>query len=418
MILGTPQGDEAIALVSRQPDGYHGFRSPAIDTMTGRAVTPGAALGIGAFYSGANLIAKTGGTLPLRVYERTPDASQLVDPVRAQIAMRLRHSPNPDVSAATFWTTVFLHLVTQGNAYLPKVYEAGQFAPHMYLLPPDCVQPFRGADGEKLYRVRMPQSGKEYVLTSRALLHIPGISFGDGLMGHSPVSVMRHRLGVNLAASEHQQRFFANGGAIRGVLSVDGTLTTEAAETIRDQWQATYGGLDNAWKTAVLDHGAKYQTVSMSNEDAQFIDMMKLCATEIAAMLNIPPAMIGADGASMTYANAQQNDLHFLKFTLRPWLRFVETAINNDPDLFGPQSRWEPAFDVDDLIAPDIETRYRVYKTAREIGVLGRDEIRRDEDRAPLTDEQKADPDFAPLAATKTKPQEDKADAPEQQPAA
>ena len=418
MILSTPTGDEHVSAVARPPSNFSAFGGNRIDTMTGRAVTPGSAFGIAAFYSGANLIAKTGGTLPLKVYERTVDASQLVDPTRAQIAMRLRHQPNPDVSAHAFWTTVILHLVSQGNAYAAKVYAPGEFAPYLYLVAPEHVFPFRGETGEKLFRVVTPQSGREFTLSSRSLLHIPGISMGDGLMGHSPVSVMRHRLGVNLAASEHQQRFFSNGGAIRGILSVDGSLTTEAAETIRDQWQATYGGLDNAWKTAVLDHGAKYQTVSMSNEDAQFIDMMKLGSTEIAAMLNIPPAMIGAEGASLTYANAQQNDLHFLKFTLRPWLRYVESALNNDPDLFGAQSRWEPMFDVDDLIRPDIKTRFEVAKIGREIGVLGVNEVRRDEDRPPLSAADLTDPLFAPAAKSPAaKPQEDTTNAPDQLPA-
>lgn len=416
MILGTPKGDEAVKLVTSEPTyAYNG--GVRIDTQTGRPVTAASAMGIASFYSGANLIAKTAGTLPLRVYERGSNATRLVDATKAQVAMRLRHQPNPDMSAHAYWTTVFLHLVTQGNAYLPKVYEAGEFAPHLYLLPPDCVWPFRGPDGEKLFRVRSPYSGREFVLTSRAILHIPGISVGDGLVGHNPVSAMRHRLGVSLAASEHQQRFFQQGSVLRGVLSVDGTLTEDAAQTIRDQWQANYAGLDNAHKVAVLDHGAKFQQIAMSHEDAQFIDMMKLGATEIAAMLNIPPAMIGAEGASLTYANAQHNDLHFLKFTLRPWLRYVEAALNSDPDLFGPATKWEPEFDVDDLIRPDIATRFQVHKIAREIGLRDTNEIRQDEGWEPLQPGAYDDPMVAPVKSSP--PKEQPADAkPSDQPAA
>jgi HK97 family phage portal protein len=126
----------------------------------------------------------------------------------------------------------------------------------------------------------------------------------------------------------------------------------------------------------VLDHGAKYQPVSLSNDDAQFIEQMRFGATEIAAMLNIPPAMIGADGASMTYTNAQHNDLHFLKFTLRPWLTFIEDALNTDRELFGARSTWHPRFNTDEVIRPDIQTRFQVYNTGRQIGVYSANEIR------------------------------------------
>ena len=247
MILATTNGDESVKGLVRAPSAYAGIGISPTDTFTGRSVTPGAALGISAFYSGANLLAKTAGTLPLRVFERTMASSSLVDPTKAQVALRLRHQPNPDMSAHAFWTTVFLHLVVQGNAYLTKIFEAGDYAPKLYLVPPDCIVPYRDEFGEKVYRARNPYTGEEYPrLTNRSILHIPGVCFGDGLVGHSPVSVQRHRLGVSLAASEHQQRFFKNGGSVRGVLSVDGTLTQEQAQTIRDQWHATYGGLENA----------------------------------------------------------------------------------------------------------------------------------------------------------------------------
>ena len=383
MIINTPSGDKQIkSLVASPSVARYGTWSS--ETWTGKNVTVASAQAISTWYAGTNLIAKTGGTLPLVTYDRSSGVPKEVDATKSQVALRLRYQPNPYMSANQLFTTLLLHLLNQGNGYLAKVWERGDYAPSLYLIPPDNVLVSRGENGQKIFHVIDAESGRQFTLTTQSVLHIPGLSLGDGLMGYSPIAIQRQRLGVSLASSEHQARFFAQGGSIKGVISVDGTLTTEAARTIQDQWQATYGGVDNAWKTAVLDHGAKYSPISMSHEDAQFIEMMKYSATEIAVMLNIPPAMLGAEGQSLTYANAQQNDLHFLKFTLRPWLRYVEAAINNDPDIFGATSAWYPAFDVDDLVRPDITTRFAAWNTGIQSGFLTVNEVRDEENLPPV----------------------------------
>jgi HK97 family phage portal protein len=374
LMVATPGGDVTLETAAKAPSQQQ-FAYSATGTYAGRSVTPQDALGIASFYSGVNLIAKTGGTLPLEVMERTGNGRQIVP--ASDIAMRLRYQPNPDVPASTFWTTVLVHMVTTGNAYAAKLPPTDEFkrAPELWLMSPGEIAPYRDEHGVKRFRVQTA-NGALMDIPAEAIVHFRGVSLRDGLMGHSPVSAMRSRLGVSLAASEYQQRFFRQGAAVKGVLSVDGTLDKDAADTIREQWHSTYGGVENAHSIAVLDHGAKYQPVSLSNDDAQFIEQMRFGATEIAAMLNIPPAMIGADGASMTYTNAQHNDLHFLKFTLRPWLTYIEDALNTDRELFGARSTWEPRFNTDAVIRPDIQTRFQVYNTGRQMGVYSANEVR------------------------------------------
>jgi HK97 family phage portal protein len=178
---------------------------------------------------------------------------------------------------------------------------------------------------------------------------------------------------------------FRQGATPKGVLSIDEPLEPEDAVTIRDQWQATYGGIENAGRIAVLDRGARFQQISQNNDQAQLVEQREFGATEIASILNIPPAMIGAKGASLTYQNAQQNDLHFLKFTLRPWLQYIEDALNADPDLFGMTSAWVPRFNTDEITRPDNQARADWYTAGIRDGWLEVDEVRRYEGLPPLT---------------------------------
>lgn len=381
MIIRTGAKDRQLRARPGIPDRWEYASVNAVDTFTGRSVGRIDALGIAAFYSGVSLIAKTGGTLPLEVRD-TRQNNQVVD--AAQIAMRLKHRPNSEMVASVFWSTLLSHLVAVGNAYAMKLPASDELveAPELWLVSPETVTPVR-RDGLVSYRIMM--EGGEIVLPARQVLHVRDYALDGGVSGHSAVSLLRNALGISLAAQEYQARMFRQGATPKGVLSIDEPLEPEDAITIRDQWQATYGGVENAGRIAVLDRGARFQQISQNNDQAQLVEQREFGATEIASILNIPPAMIGAKGASLTYQNAQQNDLHFLKFTLRPWLQYIEDALNADPDLFGMTSAWVPRFNTDEITRPDNAARAAWYSAGIADGWLTVDEVRKHEGLPPMT---------------------------------
>ena len=90
--------------------------------------------------------------------------------------------------------------------------------------------------------------------------------------------------------------------------------------------------------------------------DAEFVAQRQLSTQEIARIFRVPPHLIGAPVTlSLTYANAEQESLDFLKFTLGPRLRLIEAAITGDPDL-SPATVFVE-FDLLDLLRADSLTR-------------------------------------------------------------
>lgn len=381
MIIRSGAKDRQVRARPGIPERWEFTPTNASASFTGRHVGRVDALGIAAFYSGVSLIAKTGGTLPLEVRD-TRANNQLVS--GAQIALRLRHRPNSEMVASVFWSTLLSHLVAVGNAYAMKLPASDELveAPELWIVSPETVTPVR-RDGRIAYRIMM--EGGEIVLPASQVLHVRDYALDGGVSGHSAVSLLRNALGISLAAQEYQARMFRQGATPKGVLSVDEVLEPEDAVTIRDQWQATYGGIENAGRIAVLDRGARFQSISQNNDQAQLVEQREFGATEIASILNIPPAMIGAKGASLTYQNAQQNDLHFLKFTLRPWLQYIEDALNADPDLFGVASAWVPRFNTDEIVRPDNAARAAWYANGIRDGWLDPSEVRQVEGLPPRT---------------------------------
>lgn len=381
MILGTPQGDVSIARLQQVARPASTYRSSILDSnsaFTGREVTRSAAMGLPAFWSAVMLISKIAGTLPLETLD-TNNNDAVVS--RAGVAMRMRYAPNSEWTSPAFWVSLFSMFVASHNAYTLNLPPSdGIQADEMFLIPPENVQVYRGPDRELRYDLFTAEGGEWAMgVHGRHITHFKGPTIDGGLIGTSPVSMMKNSLGIGLAAQEYQGAMYRAGGVPKGALSVDEVLTPEQAMTIRDQWHSTYGGIENAGKIAVLDRGASFKPTGMTHDDAQFIEQLQLSATDCARMFNLPPALIGAEGASLTYANAQHNDHHFLMFTLRPYLDFIEATLNNDPTFYGVFSPWVPRFNTDELQRPVQGERYANYAAGIAAGWLDVDEVRASE---------------------------------------
>jgi HK97 family phage portal protein len=370
--------------VARPANTYRAGGYGLTSAFSGRSVTRESALGLPPFWSGVMLLAKTCGTLPLETLDRTNSSAVIAG---AGVAKRIRYQPNRETPASVFWSSVFAQLIPSGNAYLLKLPSTdGIDAPELYWLPPENVQVYRDTDGYRRFDI-YTRTGGEWAMAvhEKHIIHLRGPSLSDPLVGASAVEVLRHSLGNALASQEYQGAMYRQGGQPKGVLSVEEPLTPEQATTIRDQWHSTYGGIENTGKIAVLDRGAKFQPTAVNMREQEFVAQMQMSATDAARILNLPPALIGAEGASLTYANASHNDEHLLKFSARPWLDFAESGLNMDVDLFGVHSAWEPRFNTNEISRPAQAERYANYEKAISAGWMDADEVRPLEGLLPRT---------------------------------
>ncbi|AKP74992.1 hypothetical protein PSLF89_1p238 (plasmid) [Piscirickettsia salmonis LF-89 = ATCC VR-1361] len=77
---------------------------------------------------------------------------------------------------------------------------------------------------------------------------------------------------------------------------------------------------------AVLENGLKWQTLTMSSEDSQFLETRKYQRNEICGIFRVPPHMI-ADLERATFSNIEHQDLAFVRHSLVPWLVKIEQSI-------------------------------------------------------------------------------------------
>ncbi|WP_308313761.1 phage portal protein [Brevibacterium ravenspurgense] len=204
------------------------------------------------------------------------------------------------------------------------------------------------------------------------VLHIPGLGF-DGLVGYSPIAMAKNAIGLAQATEDYGASFFANGAAPGGVLEHPGTIKDPAR--VRDSWQATFGGARNSNKIAVLEEGMKYTPISVSPEQAQFLETRKFQINEIARIFRIPPHMIG-DLDKSSFSNIEQQSLEFVKYTLDPWVIRFEQAITKTL----LSEREKPSvfvkFNLEGLLRGDYQSRMEGYAVARQNGWMSANDIR------------------------------------------
>src|SRR5574344_137477 len=103
-------------------------------------------------------------------------------------------------------------------------------------------------------------------------------------------------------------------------------FTAEQHLAIRESWNKGFSGT-NSHKVAILEEGMKYTPISISPEQAQFLETRKFQINEIARIFRIPPHMVG-DLEKSSFSNIEQQSLEFVKYTLEPWIIRWEQALN------------------------------------------------------------------------------------------
>lgn len=135
---------------------------------------------------------------------------------------------------------------------------------------------------------------------------------------------------------------------------------------------------------AVLEEGLKYTPISISPNEAQFLETRKFQIDEIARIFRVPPHMVG-DLEKSSFSNIEQQSLEFVKYTLEPWIVRWEQSISRSLLSRNEKSSYFVKFNVDGLLRGDYASRMSGYATARQNGWMSANDIRELEnlDRIP-----------------------------------
>lgn len=358
-------------------------------SSAGKNVNERSAMQMTAVYSCVRILAEAVAGLPLHLYRYKEDGGK-ERAIDNNLYHLLHDEPNKEMSSFIFRETLMTHLLLWGNAYAQIIRNGKGEIVALYPLMPNKMQVDRDENGE-LYYIYTRSSdeaktmeGVTVYLTPRDVLHIPGLGF-DGLVGYSPIAMAKNAIGLAIATEEYGAKFFANGAAPSGVLEHPGTIKDPSR--LRENWNSTFGGSANSGKVAVLEEGMKYTPISISPEQAQFLETRKFQIDEIARIFRVPPHMVG-DLEKSSFSNIEQQSLEFVKYTLDPWVIRWEQSLSRALLNEDEKRKYFFKFNLEGLLRGDYESRMSGYAVARQNGWMSANDIRELEnmDKIPAED--------------------------------
>ena len=353
-----------------------GYRFMMGGSTSGKKVNERSAMQMTAVYACVRILSESIASLPVHLYQYESEGNK-AKAVKHPLYRILHDEPNPEMTSFVFRETLMTHLLLWGNAYAQIIRNGKGEVIGLYPLMPNRMTVDRNSNSQIIYQYQMQDSdahtGKTGNVTLKPsdVLHIPGLGF-DGLVGYSPIAMAKNAIGLSIATEEYGARFFANGATPGGILEFPGTVKNP--ESIRESWNKGFSG-NNAHKVAILEEGMKYTPISISPEQAQFLETRKFQIDEIARIFRVPPHMVG-DLEKSSFSNIEQQSLEFVKYTLEPWIIRWEQSLNRalltekeKPDYF-------VKFNVDGLLRGDYQSRMNGYAIARQNGWMSANDIR------------------------------------------
>lgn len=358
-------------------------------STSGKTVTERSAMQMTAVYSCVRILAEAVAGLPLHLY-RYNDSGGKEKAIDHPLYRLLHDEPNPEMSSFVFRETLMTHLLLWGNAYSQVIRNGKGEVIALYPLMPNRMTVDRDSKGQLYYKYNTTSDdaptmeGSTVCLAPSDVLHIPGLGF-DGLVGYSPIAMAKNAIGMAIACEEYGAKFFANGATPGGVLEHPGTI--KDPQRVRESWQAAFGGSSNSNKVAVLEEGMKYTPISISPEQAQFLETRKFQINEIARIFRVPPHMVG-DLEKSSFSNIEQQSLEFVKYTLDPWVVRWEQSIQRVLLTPTEKETYFVKFNLEGLLRGDYQSRMNGYAIGRQNGWMSANDIRELEnlDRIPTED--------------------------------
>jgi HK97 family phage portal protein len=324
-------------------------------------------------YACIRILADIIASLPWYVYRDSPEGF----PVRLNPQPKIVTKPCPDLTCFDWKFMQVVSLCLRGNSfnYITAFDSTTGWPTGLLPLHPDWVMVEVPPDYDwthPIYRV-----GGLVVDPSR-MLHVKRFVLPGWPEGLSPIQQAAQTIGMALHAQEYGYRYFRDTANPSGALLSDAHVPEPVAKQIQKDWIATHGGRR---LPAMLSGGFKWQPITISPEESQFLATRGFQDNQIQRVFGIPPHMMGDHEKTSSWGTGiEQITIGFIQYTLNSWLVMFENALS---DILLPKPQYLK-FDVDELMRGDQQARWEAYTAARNAGALNADEIRAREGKPPI----------------------------------
>lgn len=239
--------------------------------------------------------------------------------------------PNPYQRRVDFIEAIIISLELTGNAFIELVRDPKGRPIEMYCLNPSRMT-IIPSKTDYVAGYAFSVNGRSILFPRDGIVHIKYHHPNNDFYGFSPLTAARIPIEVDGSANEWNHNFLLNGAWPVGALETDNDVDELEIKRIHKQLKQTVQrGKDQAGRLLVLTGGLKYNKLSISPKDADWMSARQLSRDEILAIFGVPYAVAGLFSTEQTTARSAGVELQIKQFyrtTIFPKVEKIMGAFN------------------------------------------------------------------------------------------
>jgi HK97 family phage portal protein len=326
-----------------------------------------------AVYACVTLIASDIGKIRIKLVQQDPVSrtwTETDNPAYSPVLRRQNHYQT-HIKFKEWWQVSRL---VHGNTYALKQRDGRGVVTGLNILDPTRVRVTVAPDGNVYYALNTDNLAglkDSVVIPATEIIHDTCVPLYHPLCGVSPITACYLPAMTGLNAMKQSAAFFGSGSVPSGILLWPDEISPEQQREIQTDWEKQFTG-ENVGRVAVLTAGAKFEKMTMSAVDAQFIDQLRLTSEHVCTAFHVPPYMIGV-GPMPTYNNIEALNQQYYQQCLQAPIEQFEELLDYGLELNKP---YGTELETENLMRMDTANRVKAAKEALGGGGMSMNEAR------------------------------------------
>ena len=284
------------------------------------------------YFTCLKLLSETLAKMPLKFYQKTDKGIFIADDT--DLSFKLKYKPNNLMTPTIFWATIENNRNHYGNAYvwirreyIRKKYGGDLKIKDFWIMDSNSVSVYVLDSGELVYQYTDWITKQVYYFNQDEVLHFKTSATFDGIIGKSVRDILKDTINTNLSSQKFLNELNENGVSARLTITVDADVTESDKKKLAKRLAEFSSGIKNAGKLIPIPAGMKVQPLDIKLTDAQFLEIRRYTALQIAGAFGVKPDMIN-DYSKSSYNSSEAQQLSFYVDTLQFILKQYEDEIN------------------------------------------------------------------------------------------
>ena len=264
------------------------------------------------------------------------------------------------------------HLLLHGNAFVQLLGDGAGGVAELFALRPERVSVETDAGGwPAAYRYRVGGSVSRIAAEDASgrpqVIHLKAFSPVDDHYGLGSLGAASGAIAIHNAATRWNKALLDNAARPSGALVYDpgdgSALSPAQFDRLKADMEAAFAGAANAGRPMLLEGGLKWQALSLTPADMDFVGLKAAAAREIALAFGVPPMLIGLPGDN-SYANYREANRAVWRLTILPLAGSILDGLAQGLGGWFPGARLWVQIDKIPAMAEDRERLWRSVTAA------------------------------------------------------